>query len=93
MQDENINVIAYFMGNRYTLRGGEATLSKRIGLPSVKGPTLKGKNLLPSGAKAFLLEQTSFQKGLGVQESKKGVTKVPSLEKNRGDFTKAFDSP
>ena len=31
-------------------------------VPSEKGSTLKGKNLLPMGANCFLLEQTLFQK-------------------------------
>ena len=43
---------------------------KIVLLPSIKGSTLKGKNLLPRGANSFLLEETPFQKGLGVQESK-----------------------
>ena len=43
-----------------------ATLSKLFCLPSEMKSTLKEKNLLPS----FLLEKTSFQKGLSVQESK-----------------------
>ena len=32
-------------------------------LPSEKGSTLKGKNLLPLGAVSFLLELAVFQKG------------------------------
>ena len=35
---------------------------KIVLVPSEKGPTLKGKNLLPSGANSFLLKQTLFQK-------------------------------
>ena len=35
---------------------GKATLSKIVFLPSEKGSTLKGKNLLPLGANSFLLE-------------------------------------
>ena len=47
---------------RYTyLRGidtlsGKTTLSRWFCLPSEKGSTLKGKNLLPMGANSFLLE-------------------------------------
>ena len=33
---------------------------------SEKGPTLKGKKLLPLGASSFLLEQTPFQKGVEI---------------------------
>ena len=36
-------------------------------------------NLLPRGANSFLLEWTTFQKGLGVEESKQKVIKVVSL--------------
>ena len=39
------------------------TLIKLFSLPSEKGPFLEGKN-------SFLLEQTSFQKRLGVYNSK-----------------------
>ena len=39
-------------------------------IPSEKGSTLKGKNLLPLGANSFLLGQTPFQKSPGVKESK-----------------------
>ena len=35
---------------------GEATLSEWVLLPSEKGSTLNGKNLLPRGANSFLLE-------------------------------------
>ena len=35
-------------------------------LPFEKGPTLKGKNLLPRGANSSLLEKTSVQKGIDV---------------------------
>ena len=34
----------------------EATPSKLFCIPSEKGSTLKGKNLLPMGANSFLLE-------------------------------------
>ena len=37
---------------------------KIIFLPSEKGSTQKGKNLLPNGANSFLLEQTPFREGL-----------------------------
>ena len=33
-------------------------------VPSEKGSTLKGKNLLPRGANSFLLEKIPFQKGV-----------------------------
>ena len=42
-------------------------LSKVFGLLSQKGPTLKGKNLLPRGANSSLLEKIPFQKVIGVQ--------------------------
>ena len=35
---------------------GETALSKSFCLPSEKGSTLKGKNLLPMGVNSFLLE-------------------------------------
>ena len=43
-------------------------------LLSEKGSTLKGKNLL-LGANSSLLEQTSFQKGLSLQEANQEATK------------------
>ena len=58
------------------------TLAILFLLLSEKGSTLKGKNLLPLGANSFLLEQTLFQKGTGVPESKQEVTKVVFLVKN-----------
>ena len=45
-------------------------------LLSEKGSTLKGTNL--KGATSFLLEQTTFQKGLGVQEGNEEATKTLS---------------
>ena len=39
------------------------------------------------GANSFLLEQTPFQEGLGVQESDQEVTKVVSLIKHVGKST------
>ena len=47
-------------------------------LPFEKVSTLKGKNLLPTGANSFLLELTPFQKGFAVQESKQEATMVVS---------------
>ena len=40
-----------------------------------------------TGAKFFLLKLTSFQKGLGMQESKQEFTKVVSLVTNGGKCT------
>ena len=57
----------------------ERTLKNCFLLSSEKGSTLKGKNLLPGGAKSFPLEQTPFQKGTGILESEQEVTKVDSL--------------
>ena len=54
--------------NRYNLR--RYTLSK-----SLKGVYCKRKEFAPMGANSFLLEYTSFKKGLVVQDSKKEVTK------------------
>ena len=45
-----------------TTLSGEAAVSKFFRLPSEKGSSLKGKNLLPQGANSFLLEKTLFQK-------------------------------
>ena len=54
---------------------GEATPTNYINLPPETESTLKGKNLLPGGAK------THFQKGFSVQENKQEVTKLISLAK------------
>ena len=59
----------------------ETTLSKFFWLPSEKGSTPKGKNLLPMGANSFLLEQIHLQKGLVEQKSKQKIMKVVSLVK------------
>ena len=61
--------------NRVLLRGmytlsGEATLSKLIIFHSEKGPTLKGTNLLPVGARSFHCRVDPFQNGFGLQKSK-----------------------
>ena len=45
-------------------------------LTSEKRSTLKGKNLLPVGANSFRLEQTPFQKGIGIQGRKEEVRKI-----------------
>ena len=87
---------SWIKANRYTVKGGN---SVKIGLvPFWKGVCSKrkefqGKNLLPLGANSFLLEQTSFQKGLGMQASKKEVTKVFSLVKTGGLSIKWIQSP
>ena len=54
---------------------GEVSLLKLFCLPSGKGSTLKGTNLLPQGANSFLLEFISFQRETGMQQSKQEVTK------------------
>ena len=46
--------ITVLKANGYTLQGGDSI--KMILLPSEKGYTLKGKNLLPWGANSFLSE-------------------------------------
>ena len=38
--------------------------------------------MLPLGANIFLLEETPFQQGIGVQGSKQEVTKIVSIAKN-----------
>ena len=57
------NIVIYHIYTKYsnTLTGthtlSRATaLSKLLSLPSEKGSSLKGKNLLPLGANSFLLE-------------------------------------
>ena len=62
--------------NGYTFRKGGNSV-KTVLSSSEKGSTLKGKTLLPLGAKSFFLEEIPFQKGLGVQESRQ-LTKVVS---------------
>ena len=58
-----------------TFRRGNSTFYRIVScLPSEKRSTLEGKNLLKGGggggggANSFLLEQTPFLKGFGVQE-------------------------
>ena len=58
---------------------GEATLSKLFCLPSGKGSSLKGKNLLPGGANSFLLEYTPFRRGLMFWNANRKSKKLPSL--------------
>ena len=53
---------------------GDAGMLKLFCLPSEKGSTLKGKNLLHQGANSFLLELNPFQKG-GMLESNHEVRK------------------
>ena len=45
------------------------------------------------GANSFLLELFSFQKDFGMQESKQEISKVVSLFKNGGIFSKQIKSP
>ena len=71
-------------GNGYTFRDGNSV--KILSPVSEKGSALKGKNLLPLGANSFLLDETLFQKGLGMQESKKEVTKVVFLVKKTTEY-------
>ena len=61
---------------------GRLLFKNCCGSHSEKRSTLKGKNLLPLGANSFLLEHTSFQKRLVVQESKQEVSKVVFLVQN-----------
>ena len=51
-----------------------AALSKLFLVPYLNGSTRKAENLLPVRANSFILEQTSFQKGLCVLESKQDIT-------------------
>ena len=53
---------------------GEATLSELVMLPSEKGSTLKGKNLLP-----LPFRVDTFQNGLCEHKSKQEVTEIISL--------------
>ena len=70
----SVTMIINFKGNQYTFKGDNYL--KIVLAPFWKGPTLKGKNLLPRGANSF---QDLFSKELDVQESKQEVTKVVSL--------------
>ena len=56
-------------------------VDKNVCLPSEKGSTQKGKNLLPKRALSFLVEYTPLQKRHGVQVSKTEVTKNVSIVK------------
>ena len=49
-----------FKGKGYCFKGSNSF--KIVFLPSGKGSSIKGKNLLPVGANSFLLEKTPFQK-------------------------------
>ena len=62
-----------------TLSKGVWALSKVFCLPSEKGSTLKGKNLLIR--EQFFPSKTPFQKGLGVQKSRQEIAKIVSLVK------------
>ena len=61
----------------------ETTLSKWFCSPSDNRSTLKGKTLLPSGAKSFLIEWNPLQKEQVLQKNKQEATKVVSLAKWR----------
>ena len=81
----------YFRGTD-TLKG-EITKWKMFLLPSKKGSTLKGKNLLPAGANSFLLVYTLFWKDPDEQGSKEEIKKVVSLVQNGRKTTKSILSP
>ena len=76
-----------YEGKEYSLKRDK---SFKLLLPSEKGHTLKEKNLLPTGEKSFLLEYSPFQKGLGMQGSKKEVTKIVFLGRNSGKSTESI---
>ena len=76
--------------NGYTYTGGNSV--KTFCLPSEKGSTQKGKNLLPLGANSFLLELTPIRNGVDVQESKQEVTEIAYLAKNGLKSTKNIQS-
>ena len=59
---------------------GEKTLLKMFCLPS-KEVYAKTINFLPLEANSFLREYTSFQKGIGVKESKQEIIEIVSLVK------------
>ena len=50
---------------------GEETQTKLFYFPSENGSTLKGKNLLPMGANAFLSEWATFRKGFMSRKANK----------------------
>ena len=54
---------------------GETTLSKLFCLPSEKGSTLKGKNLLPIGSKFFPFRVDPFLEGAWCTENQIGTHK------------------
>ena len=62
-------------------------MGKNAPRPYEKGSTLKGKNLLPLGANAFLLKQISFQNGLGVR-----ITKVAAFVINKVEHLSSSSS-
>ena len=78
-----IGVYFGFNGNQYIFKGGNSTpctamcpckhsrwlFQNCFWLPSEKGSTLKGNNLLPVGANCFLLETTPFKRGLVYRKS------------------------
>ena len=59
---------------------GEATLSNGFAF-LLRGPSSKGKNLLPLGVNSFLLEKIPFENGLSLvyKESNTKSQKVASL--------------
>ena len=66
------------MGNKYTLQ--EATFQNCFCLPSEKGPTLKGKHLLPQGANSFFYMPLS--EGTVCKKTNMKPQKVVSLVKS-----------
>ena len=73
------------MGNGYTFKRAVKIL---FCLPSEKGSTLKGKNLLPFPFRVDLLSE-----GLVVLERKQGVTEVISLVKDGGECGRFIQLP
>ena len=71
---------------------GEVTLSCCSCVSSVKGSTLKGKNLLPIGANSFFLKLIPFQKRIDILECKQEVTDVVSLLKCGGKSSRCIKS-
>ena len=86
------NKYCYMHGFLKTIKGNFQVkqLRQNYLLSSENGSVLKGKNFLN---KYFLLEWTSFQKGIGVQECNQEVIKVVSLVKNEGKSTQCVSLP
>ena len=64
--------------NGYIFKGDQS--DKWILLPSEKGPTLKGKNLLPIGANSFLLEEIPFRSELVCRNANRKSQKLDCVE-------------